>query len=82
LPKLLGFRIKTIHAFIARAADQDEGLAAFRDPVTDTWMPMVAADVSMLNLLRPKALLIAHETQTPIWVARFSVREDIELIEP
>ena len=72
-------RIDELYAFIAQDAD-GEGLPAFlHDRVM---MPMVCADKARVDALREKAKEIAAASGNKITLCRFSVREEIEVIEP
>lgn len=71
--------IDTLTAFIA-VDEEGEGVMAFRGP--GGWMPMVAADEERLESMRPLAQEIATASGRRCVVARFSVREDVEVIEP
>lgn len=71
--------IDTLTAYIA-VNDEGEGVTAFLRG--GTWTPLVAADEASINRLRPLAQRIATESGRRIVVARFSVREDLEIIEP
>jgi hypothetical protein len=74
-------RIYTMYAFLAED-DEGEGIAAFLDPRTGMWMPMVGADEARVNSLRQMAKVIAKETGKPVRLFRFQVREMLEEIEP
>jgi hypothetical protein len=74
-----GFRVSAMYAFLALDADDDEGVPAIL--VGTTMMPLVAADADRLKSLRPVARNLAR-SGTPIRLARFTRREDIELLEP
>ena len=71
--------IDTITAYIA-VDDEGEGICAFQGP--GGWMPMVAADQARIDSLRPMAEALAEGSGRRIVVARFSVRTDVEVIEP
>lgn len=72
--------IDTVHAFIG--VDHDgEGIAAFLGP-DGVWMPMVAADPERIKHLRPIAQDIATISGKRLVLAKFSVREDLEVINP
>ena len=45
-----GFRITEITAFTTIGPDDEEGVVAFMDG--EIWMPMVAADITRLSMLR------------------------------
>jgi hypothetical protein len=75
-----GFKIKTIHAFIATEDDGTEGVIGQLMP-DGVFMPFVCADAERVKLLRPFAAEIARMSNKPVKLARFSVREDLEDIE-
>lgn len=72
-------RIDELFAFIASDTD-GEGLPAFRDG--NVMLPMVCADKARVDSLREIARLIAKTSGNKITLCRFSVREEIEVIEP
>lgn len=74
----LGFKIKTIHAFIAEDKDGTEGVIGQYTP--NGWMPFVCADETRVESLRPIAQQIAKTTNHKIKLCRFSIREDLENI--
>ncbi len=68
--------------FVFIAQDQDgEGVPAFMAP-NGVMFPLVCADKARVDSLRAKARMIARESGNKITLARFSVREEIEVIEP
>jgi hypothetical protein len=73
-------RIDEIYVFIAQDTD-GEGLPAFLAP-NGMFMPLVCADKARVDSLREKAKEIAAQTGNKITLCRFSVREEIEVIEP
>lgn len=73
-----GFKIKTIHAFIATEDDGTEGIIGMQTP--DGWMPFVAADSDRLESLRPYAIEIAKAAGTRVTIAEFSIRKDVEVL--
>lgn len=76
-----GFRITSIHAFISvDPEDGDEGVIA-QQMWDGSWMPLIAADETRLEILRPVAQAIAWRTEREVKLVRFSVREDIETLE-
>jgi dihydroorotase-like cyclic amidohydrolase len=77
-PKTL-LRIDELYAFIAQDAD-GEGLPAFQS--RGLMLPMVCADKARVDSLREVARKIARETGNKITLCRFSLREEIEVIEP
>lgn len=73
-------RIDELWAFVAQDRD-GEGLPAFMLD-NGMWMPLVAADRERVDSLRERAKQIARESGNKITLCRFSVREEIEVIEP
>lgn len=67
--KLLGFRIITLHAFIAKGSDNDEGVVAAK--FGDTWLPLIAADEKRLEQLKPLAQKAAAEAGVAVQLVRF-----------
>ena len=77
----MAFQITTLHAYIATDEDGEEGVIGFLTP-QGTWMPMVAADRTRIECLRPMAQAVADQTGQQIVLAEFSVRTDLETLEP
>ena len=75
----MSFKIKNIHAFIAEDKDGTEGVIGMKTP--DGWMPFVCADEARIEYLRPIAQQIATTTKNKVKLVRFSVRENLEIIE-
>jgi len=74
-------KIETIYAFIStEKGPNDEGIVAMK--VGDTWMPLVGADMKRVDSLRPIAKQIAVVTKKRIVLAKFTVRQDMEEINP
>lgn len=83
VPRSEALRIAHIYAFIALdPADNTEGLPAYWSPSLGAHLPMIGADLEMIDMLRPKAKQIATELGVPIRLVRFSVREELEVFEP
>lgn len=74
----MAFKITEIYAFIAVGPDGDEGVCGFQS--AGTFMPMVCADQARVDSLRPVAVSLAAITGARITLAKFSVREDMEVI--
>lgn len=72
--------IDTVHAYIA-VDETGEGITGFVG-ADGRWLPMIAADRARIESLRPVAQDIANVTGKRIVLAEFSVRTDIEYIEP
>lgn len=77
-PKTL-LRIDEIFAFIATDGD-GEGLPAFSRG--NMMLPMVCADKARVDSLRSIARDMARQTGNKITLVRFSVCEELEVIEP
>lgn len=60
--------------------DDGEGIVGFKGP--RGWMPMVGADMARVESFREMAQEVANLSGRRIVVAKFSIREDIETIEP
>lgn len=75
-------KIEKLYAFVAEdAGPDDEGVTAFLS-TTGTWVPMVGADREMVDSLRQMAQHIAFTSGKPIHLLEFSVRTDLEVIQP
>jgi hypothetical protein len=74
-------RIDEMYAFTQLdPLDNTEGVIAF---LADSgWIPMVGADMTRVENLRPMAQRVANETGQPVRLLRFSVREEIEVLKP
>lgn len=73
--------IKEMFAFIIANTDkEDEGIPAVG--TNFGLMPLVGADMSRINSLRASAQEMADKTGKPITLAKFNIREDIEIIHP
>jgi hypothetical protein len=71
----VGFRIADLHAFLAvDRSDGDEGIMAIGQPA----IPMIAADKTRLDLLRPYAEQIAKAGGFRVKLVRFTARIDVE----
>jgi dihydroorotase-like cyclic amidohydrolase len=75
-------RIDKMFAFIAEDnGPEDEGVCAFQTP-GGMWFPLVGADMKRVDSLRKIAVQICEESGKPIHLVEFSVRREIEVIEP
>jgi hypothetical protein len=77
-PKTLK-RIDELFVFVASDAD-GEGVPAFFDG--SVMLPLVCADKARVDSLREIARQMARESGNKITLCRFSVREELEVIEP
>lgn len=77
-------KIEAMYAYITheKGDPYDEGVAAFLPPMTHQWMPMVGADEERMVSLRPIAQELADATGQKITLVKFSVRTDLETIDP
>ncbi len=79
-------KIEEMYAYIAheKGDPDDEGLTAIMAPIGGftQWMPMVGADEARMMSLKEKAQEIANTTGQKITLVVFSVRTDLETIEP
>lgn len=72
--------IKDLYVFVAEdKGPEDEGVAAFN--VNGQWFPLFGADKERTESLKPFARVIAKSTGKKIKLLRFSVREEVEVIE-
>jgi hypothetical protein len=76
----MSFRCTTMWAFLSIDEDDDEGVIAVRMP--NGWMPLVAADEKRLEDLRPFVTHAVADSGRTVRLARFTVREDVEVIGP
>lgn len=74
--------IDSMYAFIQKDLDGTEGVIAFLDRKTNTWMPMVGADMEQVDSLRQLAQDTATATKRPVQLAHFVFRHDKEVIHP
>lgn len=77
-PGGLGYRIDALFAFVAVHADGDEGVIGAQ--IGGVMMPLVAADRTRLEELRPYARAAARASGKPVQLVRFDQRTDLELI--
>ncbi len=73
-------RINEMFAFILLDEDNTEGIPAFN--AGGLAMPLVGADMARIDSLRHIAESLARDTNKKITLAKFSHREDLEVIEP
>lgn len=72
-------RIEHLWAWISYD-DEGEGVCGLL--LNGTWVPMIAADEDRLRSLRPRAMEVAKVSGKELRLVKFSVREDLEIIEP
>ena len=73
--------IEEVYAFFVQGENQtQETIAAFRQ--NDLWVPMVTIDWQRVQKMMPYAQNVARLMKRPLRLAKFTMREDLELIEP
>jgi len=78
---MTGQTITEVSLFISMDDDGDEGIPAWLGP-GGVWMPLLAADRTRLDDLRPMAQEIATASGRAVRLVRFTGMEEIEVIEP
>jgi dihydroorotase-like cyclic amidohydrolase len=72
--------IEEIFAFIIEESPGQEGVPAFQSG--DVILPLFACDPTRIAALRPIAKQLARDHGKQVTLCKFSVREEIEVIEP
>lgn len=75
-----GHVISEVYAFVAVHDDGDEGIPAWK--MGDTWTPLLASDAERLDVIRTIAQVSATTSGVPHKLVRFTVREELETIDP
>jgi hypothetical protein len=76
-------KITEMFAFVMADKDEnDEGVPAFFDRTTGSWMPLVGADRNRISSLEEVAQRIANEHKKEIRLIRFTWSETIKVIKP
>ena len=77
-------KIEAMYAYIAheKGDPDDEGVTAFLPGPSAQWMPMVGADEKRMASLKPMAQELANASGQTITLVKFSVRTDLERIDP
>ncbi len=73
--------IEQMYAFVVVDDDGTEGVPAI-DNGKGMIMPLVGADMARVESLRPYVESMAKSLGKPVTLMRFSVREELEVIEP
>lgn len=76
------FKIESLWAYVSENDVGDEGLCGYKDPRTGNWLPMVAGNHKHLQALKPFADQIAKLTKKKVKLVKFTMREDLGVIEP
>ena len=71
--------IDKLYAYIA-VDDEGEGITSFITEMGPT--PMIGADQARVDSLKPMAQMIANQSNCRVVLTEFSVRTDLEIIEP
>lgn len=74
-------RIEQMFAYVVMDDDDTEGVPAFLTP-DGTMLPMVGADMAKAEMLAGKAQEFATALGKPITLVRFTVREEVRVIQP
>ena len=72
-------KIEKMFAFVATDDEGNEGVCGFNVGGAG-WMPMVGADMAMVEKLRPMALATAEKSGQRIKLVLFTNREEVEEI--
>lgn len=72
--------ITELFAFIATEKPGEEGITAVQRG--SMLMPLIGADATRVDSLRAHAQVVANTSGMHFTLARFSVREDLEVITP
>lgn len=75
-------KIDQMYAFVMADEDGDEGIPAFSLPESKLVMPMVGADMKRIEQLKPIAQKMANDLKKPVRICKFTVREEVEVVEP
>jgi ABC-type branched-subunit amino acid transport system ATPase component len=73
-----GFKITEMFAFIATEKDGTEGVMGMMSE--NGWVPLVGADMDRVESIKPIVQGIAQSSGVNITLAKFSVRENLEVI--
>ncbi len=73
-------RIEQMYAFIIVDDDGTEGIPAFNPPDGGMAIPMVGADMAMVDKLRPIAVTMSLTFGKTVELVKFSQREHVETI--
>lgn len=72
--------IDQMFAFVCVDKDGTEGIPAFVK--NDIAYPLVGADMARIESIRPMAERLANQLGAPLTLCKFSVREELEVINP
>lgn len=73
--------IEEMFAFVVVDDDGTEGIIGQRN-ADGGWMPLVGADMARVESLIPYAQTCADAIGKPVQVLRFSIRDELQIIEP
>ena len=75
----MGFKISNVYLFVAVDPNGNESVPAISEG--DVFMPLMATDPARVDELREIAKQMSRESGQRITLCRFSVREDLEVID-
>jgi hypothetical protein len=75
----MGLKISSVYLFLAVDPNGDESVPAFSEG--DVFMPLMGTDPARVDELREIAKQMSRESGIKITLCRFSVREDLEVID-
>lgn len=75
-------KVEEVWAYVYEEADGNEGIPAFLLEGPQIWMPMIGADRTRVESLRPYAQKIANSTGKQLTLVRFGFRQEMEVIAP
>ena len=74
----LGFKVTQVIVALVQHGDEDEAVPAVQSSMG--WIPLITADPKCEEWVRAKAREIAEGSGMKIRIARFTAREDLEVI--
>jgi hypothetical protein len=75
-------RAQEMFAYLGQLPGQDGGEGLLGVQVNGEWMPLVGTKLEVAEQMKPTARGLAQTTGLTIRLARFSVREDLEVFQP
>jgi hypothetical protein len=78
---MAGERIEAIYAVLADNPD-GEGIVAFRDADSGSWLPLVHTNLRQPDVIRASAQELATGSGKTFRLVRFERRVDVEEIQP
>lgn len=72
--------MEQLYAYVVENKDGEEGIMAFMDQVQQRWVPMIGAELSMVEELKEPARAMAQKLGQTVKLVVFTKRQDIEII--